>query len=518
MKFSSGVPALVSAVGLAALTMIPTANAFFRMSCDGPLVRDRADPIVNPGAVAGHLHTVVGGNAFDFTMDGKKSRTSTCTSCAAVQDKSNYWVPDLWVKAKNGSFHPVGHNGMLIYYLQRIGPNKDELVPFPDDFRMLAGNPMLRSYTNTEAQNAISFACLGGGVPESNSIPNVKCPGGLRAQVFFPSCWDGKNGDSPDHKSHVSYPVGNHEHGACPPSHPKRFISLFFEILFSVKEWDSEWVNGKHPFVFSNGDPTGYGLHGDFLNGWDPATLKEAIKCDASSGRVEDCKVLKLQEPEDRDRCKIAPRVNEPTEGWLPALPGCNPVTYGPASAVVPPVCNAVSNIGPPKSYSSDMSSKGWTYVGCAFDDRNNRIFSERTYSNDMTIEKCIDHCSGKGFSHVGLQYRNECYCGNNINKKFLGSVQCTMDCVGNKNQYCGGSQKLSVYKKGTGSSSPVPTPVQKEPATTTTTAKPATTAKADDGPSAPQCPSKDAAATHCENKANTDSEFCRQYRQIMKI
>ncbi|WP_309624448.1 DUF1996 domain-containing protein [Methylibium sp.] len=34
--------------------------------------------------------------------------------------------------------------------------------------------------------------------------------------VFFPQCWDGKNLDSPDHKSHMAYPSD----GGCPRSHP----------------------------------------------------------------------------------------------------------------------------------------------------------------------------------------------------------------------------------------------------------------------------------------------------------
>lgn len=148
------------------------------MNCDGPLVRVRADPIVNPGAPAGHLHTIVGGNAFDFTMDGKKARTATCTSCPVKQDKSNYWTPDLWVRAKNGSFHPVNHGGAVVYYLQR-GEQQNPLVPFPDDLRMLAGNSLARSFAGTDQAKAINYACLnfnGGGPPEGNAIPNSKCP------------------------------------------------------------------------------------------------------------------------------------------------------------------------------------------------------------------------------------------------------------------------------------------------------------------------------------------------------
>lgn len=73
---------------------------------------------------------------------------------------------------------------------------------------MVAGDPTLRSYTNTLEQNAVSFACLGTSTAETPGFPNIKCPDGLRAQIFFPSCWNGVDLDSPDHKSHVVYPSG----------------------------------------------------------------------------------------------------------------------------------------------------------------------------------------------------------------------------------------------------------------------------------------------------------------------
>lgn len=144
------------------------------MSCDGPLVRVRYDPIVDPGVPSGHLHTIVGGNAFDFVMDGKKAHTATCTSCQVKQDKSNYWTPDLWARKKNGKFEPVKHGGATVYYLQRDGPNKDTLVPFPDDFRMLAGNPLRRSFSGSAEDIAISWVCLNNG-GTSYDIPNKRC-------------------------------------------------------------------------------------------------------------------------------------------------------------------------------------------------------------------------------------------------------------------------------------------------------------------------------------------------------
>jgi hypothetical protein len=53
----------------------------------------------------------------------------------------------------------------------------------------------------------------------SASIPT--CPGSsyLSAKITFPGCWDGKNLDSPDHRSHMAYPVRgparSHTRSAC---------------------------------------------------------------------------------------------------------------------------------------------------------------------------------------------------------------------------------------------------------------------------------------------------------------
>jgi hypothetical protein len=198
------------------------AAAFFRLPCRAPIVVERTDPIVNPGKVAGHLHSIMGGNGFGPSMTYADTQASTCSSCAVTKDFSNYWVPTLFFRGQDGTLTTVEQNGgALIYYLyvssfivpinrvtNRYSQREDEkdpeyengLLAFPEGFQMLAGNPYLRNYTDTQAQQAISFTCLGTDNAETHEFPNYNCPGGLRAQVFFPSCWDGVNLDSADHK------------------------------------------------------------------------------------------------------------------------------------------------------------------------------------------------------------------------------------------------------------------------------------------------------------------------------
>ncbi|KFX92577.1 hypothetical protein V490_05312 [Pseudogymnoascus sp. VKM F-3557] len=347
---------------VAALLAIAPADAFWRLPCRAPLLYERSDPIVNPGTSSAHSHTIMGGNGFSNDMDYADTQASTCSSCTVTKDFSNYWVPNLYAKGKDGSFTSVEQvGGALIYYLQRSDPQDPEydqgLLAFPEGFRMLAGDPMLRSFSNTLEQRAISFACLGTDTKETNEMPNINCPNGLRAQVFFPSCWDGKNLDSPDHKSHMAYPslVDN---GKCPESHPKRFISLFYEVVWDTPKFADQWNGDKHPFVFSNGDETGYGYHGDFVNGWDVPTLQKAVtECTNLSGVVEDCPVFQFFEDEKVDACKIKPTLDEKVQGTLAALPGCNTPSGEGARAVASKDCANANNASAGTGNGTDSAS-----------------------------------------------------------------------------------------------------------------------------------------------------------------
>jgi hypothetical protein len=398
-------------------------------------------------------------------MDYADTQASTCSSCKVKQDLSNYWVPTLYFQHPNGSVTNVPQvGGGLIYYLQRSDPKDPEfssgLLAFPKGFRMLAGNPFLRSFKDTLEQKAISFACLGVPGPETHSIPNTNCPSGLRAQVFFPSCWDGVNLDSPDHKSHMAYP-SRVDSGFCPPSHPKRFISLFYEVLWDIDKFSDQWHGNSHPFVFSTGDQTGFGYHGDFVNGWDVPVLQKAItQCTSNSGRIEDCPVFAghLFDDTITQNCKIPPRVDEQVFGTLPALPGCNPVSGEGNDAAPSSGCGAPTSISPPENPFVDLTGrKRWMYIGCGFDSVSDRTLTGASRrSDDMTVESCVDFCASKGFSVAGMEYATECYCGDSVPSDrapvdgLMGD--CFMKCGGDESENCGGAGTISLYRKCQGS------------------------------------------------------------------
>ena len=389
------------------------------------------------------------------------ARGGACSSCPIKQDMSNYWTPKLYYQSENGTFIDVPQagdgqgifGGMTVYYLQRGGPKNDNLTAFPEGFRMLAGDPFKRAGGSDFASQAISYVCLdySGTSSYTSGLPNKVCPDGLRAQVFFPSCWDGVNLDSADHKSHMAYPTKySYDNGPCPATHPVHMISIFYEVIYSTAGFD--WWNGTtQPFVFAQGDPTGYGFHGDFLNGWDVPTLQKATDtCNNDSGLITDCPVFDFFTSAQSSACVLAPTINEAVTGELEKLPGCNPVSYGPGRAPYSESgCTDTATLGYNPVYYQNVT--GWDYVGCAPDSVNSRTLANSSYmSSDMTVESCLSYCKNRGLNYAGLEYATQCYCGSSLpdalapTKGVLGN--CFSPCAGNSSQYCGGANRLSIY------------------------------------------------------------------------
>lgn len=60
----------------------------FTVTCT-PLTIQRSDPIIDPGEMSGHVHTVAGGTAFQQKMDANTAKNSKSTTCDREIDKSS---------------------------------------------------------------------------------------------------------------------------------------------------------------------------------------------------------------------------------------------------------------------------------------------------------------------------------------------------------------------------------------------------------------------------------------------
>jgi hypothetical protein len=227
-----------------------------RFECS-QLVVERLDPLVNPGSVPSpHLHQIVGGNSFKPSMDPKTHdlpTASTCTSCTFSEDFSNYWTAVLYFRARNGTFKRVpqsvseglrGIGGITVYYIPSTN-NQSTVTAFKPGFRMLVGDAASNS---PGPSRKVCHRCMpvsgdnsniNCGSPDAQTFPTGFCVGGIRSIITFPTCWDGTNLDSPDHKSHVTYATGSAANdvgptGSCPASHPVVIPQVMYEVMWDV--------------------------------------------------------------------------------------------------------------------------------------------------------------------------------------------------------------------------------------------------------------------------------------------
>ncbi|KAK0710793.1 hypothetical protein B0H67DRAFT_492988 [Lasiosphaeris hirsuta] len=338
VQWTSLAAAALLANGAAAQNML-------RFACS-QLVVDRVDPLVNPGVrYTPHLHQIVGGNSFNLTMEPVAhdlAEKSTCTSCSFVQDLSNYWTAVMFFKAKNGSYTRVpqtgnggpqgtlvNKGGLDIYYIP-----SGKVTAFKPGFRMIAGNA-----GNTEdskvSKGNICHRCWTatnentfiGGAPCSGSdtvaIPNdIKCKM-IRQTIIFPTCWDGKNLDSPDHKSHVTYSgSGASGGGNCPSTHPVKLPQVMYELMWNVSTFSDKsiWPDSGPAFTYSM-NLGGSAAHGDYVFGWKGDSLQKAM--DKNCNLNKDCPAagLTYQPPEKYNNCNVKQQAPEAVDGWLKAMP-----------------------------------------------------------------------------------------------------------------------------------------------------------------------------------------------------
>ncbi|KFY82050.1 hypothetical protein V500_10863 [Pseudogymnoascus sp. VKM F-4518 (FW-2643)] len=342
----------------AAAVLAGSAEAFWRMECRGRSGLARLDPLVNPGVASTHAHTIFGSSGFTESSGTDELLAGDCTSCAVTEDKSAYWTPPMYFKnAATGQYKLVDQvGGMLSYYFLNYAPGETKITAFPHGMEMIAGDTNQRNFTAGEdapttqkglAQKAIGFNCLNYDIAAEGSLYrhfmpdkaylDANCKDGIRAELMFPSCWNGKDVTSANKMDHVAYPSSVMD-GTCPEGFPTRLPGLFYETIWNTAEFAG--IDGE--FVFSNGDPTGYGYHGDFIMGWEEEFLQSAVDtCTNNSGRIQDCALFTLQDDVTSQACQIKKTgilasvlAVDNLVGPIASLPGGVKLTPGPGYVV----------------------------------------------------------------------------------------------------------------------------------------------------------------------------------------
>jgi Domain of unknown function (DUF1996) len=213
------------------------------------------DPIVFPGKPgASHQHTFVG-NRTTNAFSGFGSLRSGATTCIRQDDTAAYWVPTL-----HQGTTPVFPQAATIYY--RRG-TVAEVSTFPNNLRMIAGDA---TATSPQSMRITFWSCgVASGIDRSSTVPTCPDTRGsfLRLHIRFPECWNGRNLDSADHKSHMAYATRT----GCPSTHPVEVPQIT-----QIYRYPSR---GGEGFSLASGGQ--YSAHADFVNAWKPGALKKLV-------------------------------------------------------------------------------------------------------------------------------------------------------------------------------------------------------------------------------------------------
>jgi hypothetical protein len=267
----------------------------FRLSCaGGQLLKD--DPLLYPGQPgASHLHQFWGNTATNASSTYSSLRTTGQTTCgysASPVNRTAYWMPAML----DGAGHAVKPYFINTYYKQvpagsaACNTQAVACIGLPNGLRYVFGynmKTMTGGPTDASSRDyyAMRFECWSDdtGTPAVNGYwhsiaDTVKagCPAGAHLVIFTfsPDCWDGKNLDSADHRSHMSYMTNVQVNGSwvtkCPDTHLYHVPSWHTHVHFLT---DANFTAGKWHLASDEmmpGTAAGTTLHMDYFEAWSP--------------------------------------------------------------------------------------------------------------------------------------------------------------------------------------------------------------------------------------------------------
>ncbi|WVO19777.1 uncharacterized protein IAS62_001067 [Cryptococcus decagattii] len=116
----------------------------------------------------------------------------------------------------------------------------------------------------------------------------------------------------------------------------------------------------------------------------------------------------------------------------------------------------------------SDDSSN-WYALGCGLDSEDRLLSSYFIRLDNMTVDSCLTICEDRGYMYGGLEYSDECYCGNSLpSSTSYDSNRCDMSCAGDSEDTCGGTWAIELFKLMSSPSSTYADSMSTDSATTT--------------------------------------------------
>ncbi|MEV3931807.1 DUF1996 domain-containing protein [Streptomyces sp. NPDC049944] len=237
--------------------------------------------IAAPGVSNGahHMHDYVGNQATDaFSSDDDLAGGES--TCRNQGDRSTYYWPVL--RQQNGQDeNDVAADGggkdqntgeiqtPSQVTLKFVGSPAGKVTAMPRFLRIITGDA--KAFTNGDANANASWSCTGF---EDRQLADKYpiCPEGSQVvrSFAFQSCWDGRNTDSANHRTHVAFAQDD---GRCPAGF-RAIPQLVQRIVYDVPPGPGFAVDSfpeqLHKPVTD---------HGDFINVFDEALMKKVVSC-----------------------------------------------------------------------------------------------------------------------------------------------------------------------------------------------------------------------------------------------
>ncbi|WP_149182011.1 DUF1996 domain-containing protein [Streptomyces sp. TRM49041] len=237
--------------------------------------------IVAPGVRNGahHMHDYVGNQATDAFSDNRTLARGG-TSCRNQGDRSTYYWPVLRVQNgqnDNDLNEDGGGKDQNVGKIQTpaqvtmdfVGSPVSKVTAMPRFLRIITGDA--KAFTNGDANANASWSCTGFEDRQLKDKYPLCPPGSKVVRTFkFQSCWDGRNTDSANHRTHVDFAD---EDGRCKDGF-RAIPQLVQRIVYNVSP-QANFAVDSFPEQLHKPITD----HGDFINVFDRGLMDQMVAC-----------------------------------------------------------------------------------------------------------------------------------------------------------------------------------------------------------------------------------------------